>query len=50
VPQFRDQGGALRPAITLPEELRSPIGDAVIDELIERGLAKNRFVLTLPVG
>jgi stage V sporulation protein G len=26
LPQFRDKGGALRPAITVPEELRGPIG------------------------
>jgi DNA-binding cell septation regulator SpoVG len=43
LPQFRDQGGALRPTITVPEEIRGPIDDAVIDELIERGFAKHRF-------
>jgi stage V sporulation protein G len=40
LPQFRDQSGALRPAITLPEKVRGPIGDAVIDELVERGLVR----------
>jgi len=34
-----------QPAITLPEEVRGPIGDAVLDELIERGLAVRRFRL-----
>jgi len=29
LPQFRDQSGALRPAIIPPEEVRGPIGDAV---------------------
>jgi stage V sporulation protein G len=43
LPQFRDHSGALRPAIILPEEIRGPIGDAVIDELVERGLARRRF-------
>jgi stage V sporulation protein G len=43
LPQFRDHSGVLRPAIVLPEEVRGPIGDAVIDELVERGLARRRF-------
>jgi hypothetical protein len=34
-----DQGGALRPSISLPEEVPGPIGDAVIDELVRRGLS-----------
>jgi stage V sporulation protein G len=50
LPQFRDHSGALRPAITVPEEVRGPIGDAVIDELIERGLAKRRFAISMPTG
>jgi stage V sporulation protein G len=47
LPQFRDPSGALRPAITLPEEVRGPIGDAVIDELVERGLARRRFDVSI---
>jgi hypothetical protein len=47
LPQYRDQNGALRPAISLLEEVVGPIGDAVLDELIERGLAKRRFVLPM---
>jgi stage V sporulation protein G len=47
LPQFRDHSGALRTAITLPEEVRGTIGDAVIDELIERGLARHRFTVPL---
>jgi hypothetical protein len=27
LPQFRDASGVWRPAITLPEEVRGPIGD-----------------------
>jgi hypothetical protein len=34
----------------LPEEVRSPIGDAVLNELIERGLAKRRFAVPIPAG
>jgi hypothetical protein len=30
-------------AIVLPDEVHGPIGDAVIEALIERGLAKRRF-------
>jgi hypothetical protein len=32
----------------LPDEVHGPIGDAVIEALIERGLAKRRFNVTIP--
>jgi stage V sporulation protein G len=43
LPQFRDTNGRWQTAITLPEEIRGPIGDAVLDELTERGLVRRRF-------
>ena len=43
LPKFRDAGGVWRTAITLPEEVHSPIAKAVFDELVERGLAVRRF-------
>jgi hypothetical protein len=43
LPTFRDATGQSRAAIVLPEEVYGPIGDAVLDVLIERGLAKRRF-------
>jgi hypothetical protein len=43
LPQFRDAAGLLRPVVKLPPEIYGPIGDAVLDALIERGLAKRRF-------
>jgi stage V sporulation protein G len=39
LPKFRDAGGVWRTAITLPEEIYTPIARAVLDELVERGLA-----------
>src|SRR5271155_1837702 len=39
LPKFRDAGGVWRTAITLPEEVHSPIARAVLDALVERGLA-----------
>jgi stage V sporulation protein G len=42
LPKFRDAAGIWRTAITLPEEVRSPIAKAVFDELVERGLAVRR--------
>jgi len=50
LPKFRDATGILRAAITLPAEIQGPIGDAVLDELIERGLAKRRFAVPIPAG
>jgi hypothetical protein len=37
-------------AITLPEEVRGPIGDAVLDELADRGLVRRRFAVPMPAG
>ena len=42
LPKFRDAGGVWRTAITLPEEVHSPIAKAVLDKLVERGLAVRR--------
>jgi hypothetical protein len=44
LPQFRDAAGLFRSVVTLPPEVYGPIGDAVLDALVERGLAKRRFV------
>jgi len=49
LPKFRDASGVLRSAITLPDEVRGPIGDAVLAALIERGLAKRRFARPMPI-
>ena len=38
LPKFRDADGVWRTAITLPEEVYTPIAKAVLDELVERGL------------
>ena len=48
LPTFRDAAGRSRAAIVLPDEVRGPIGDAVIEALIERGLAKRRFNVAIP--
>lgn len=39
LPRFRDENGAWRNAITLSDEISGPIGRAVPDEFVERGLA-----------
>jgi stage V sporulation protein G len=44
LPMFRDTTGVSRTALTLPEELYGPIGDIVLDALVERGLAVRRTV------
>jgi hypothetical protein len=43
LPQFRDAAGVFRSVVTLPAEVYGPIGDAVLDALVERGFAKRRF-------
>jgi len=48
LPTFRDAAGQSRAAIVLPDEVHGPIGDAVIEALIERGLAERRFTVPTP--
>jgi stage V sporulation protein G len=43
LPKFRDANGLLRTAVVLPEEVRAPMGDIVLDTLVDRGLATRRF-------
>ena len=47
LPVFRDASGSSRAAIILPEEVRGPIGDAVLSQLVECGLAVKRPALTV---
>jgi stage V sporulation protein G len=43
LPAYRDAtGGVSRSALTLPQEVRGPMGDIVLDALVERGLAVRR--------
>jgi stage V sporulation protein G len=42
LPKYRDSDGLWRTAITLPEEIYTPIARAVLDELVERGLTARR--------
>jgi stage V sporulation protein G len=44
LPTFRDAKGQPRAAIVLPEEIYRPIGNAVLDTLLEQGIAKRRLV------
>ena len=39
LPTYRDAAGRSRVAMVLPEKLRGPTGDAVLDRLVELGLA-----------
>jgi stage V sporulation protein G len=48
LPKFRDAAGQSRAAIVLPDEVRAPIGDAVLEALIDQGLAKRRFSVPIP--
>ena len=38
LPKYRDGDGLWRTAITLPDEIYTPIARAVLDELVKRGL------------
>lgn len=40
MPKFRDQDGMWTPALSMPEELRKPIANAILDECIGLGIAR----------
>ncbi len=43
LPRFRYVRGTWRSALELPEEIEGPLGDAVLEVSMERGLAQRRF-------
>lgn len=45
LPRYRDAGGEWRRAIALPEELRAPIGDVVLEKSLELGITNAGFFL-----
>ena len=42
LPRYRDPAGSWRTAIDLPNELRKPLGDAVLERCCELGITKRR--------
>ncbi len=48
LPTFRNAAGRSQAAVILPDEVRGPIGNAVLSELVEIGLAVKRPALTAP--
>lgn len=42
LPTYRGQDGQWKPAITLPEEIRQPMGDAVLAAGLEAGLLREK--------
>jgi stage V sporulation protein G len=48
LPRYRTQAGEWRSAITLPDELRRPIADAVLAACLEAGLVRERFPAAVP--
>lgn len=43
LPKYRDGKGGWTCALSLPEEIKGPMGDAVLEALVTHGLAKPRF-------
>jgi stage V sporulation protein G len=43
MPKFRDGNGTWRSAVTLPDEVKAPLTAAVLEALVEHGLAKRGF-------
>lgn len=43
LPTCKDPDGSWRPAIVLPKEARGPLADAVLQFLVEEGLARPKF-------
>jgi hypothetical protein len=43
LPTYRDTGGRARPAVVMPEELRQPLVNAVMEFLAEEGMVARRY-------
>jgi hypothetical protein len=43
LPTYRDTDGRARPAVVMPEELRKPLVDAVMEFLAEEGAVERRY-------
>jgi hypothetical protein len=43
LPTLRDVNGAWKPVVEMPEELRRPLSDAVMEFLVDEGMAKRRW-------
>jgi stage V sporulation protein G len=50
LPTYRDTDGAWRSSIRLPDELREPLGDAVLEFLVEEGLARRKYDAAAAAG
>jgi DNA-binding cell septation regulator SpoVG len=42
LPTHRDINGAWKPVVEMPEELRGPLSDAVMEFLVDEGMARRR--------
>lgn len=47
---FRDTNGAWRPTLRLPGELHQPLCDAVLEFLVDEGLARRKYDATASVS
>jgi len=43
LPTYRDINGLAKPAVVMPEELREPLVDAVLEFLAEEGAVRRRY-------
>lgn len=40
LPRYRDRHGVWRPALKVPEEIRQPLGDAILERCCEMGITR----------
>jgi stage V sporulation protein G len=43
MPTFKDADGSQRPAVILPTEMKQPLFRAILDHLLDTGLAKRKY-------
>ena len=46
LPTYKDVDGTWKPAIRLPDELCKPLGDAVLDFLVDQGRINRKFTVS----
>ena len=50
LPTYRNTDGGWRPAIRLPDELHNSLGDAVLEFLVDEGIARRKYDAAATTG
>lgn len=49
LPRYRNRQGAWRPTLKMPEEVRQPLGDAILERCCEMGITRRLAAIPVPL-